>query len=270
MNELLKYKPIKNFGSLKISDGDGDPPAEEFITIKDPVTQQDVQIPKSLESFTNHLISGTRGVVKKDLQKEHDRLTGELREQLAAKEKDYVEIDAKLQEIQELGQTAEQKAKNEYDKVSKENALKVEKAETESKGWKDLYFEHKKVTDTFSSFDIKDVHNPEQVVQLFLTEGGAEVVEIINDQGEKTGKFETIVNIDIEDKDGKIESLSGTPKELFGKWIAKKQNFHHVINTLEPGGGSNFSRKPGAVDSNMLEGLSPVERMKIARQQEKQ
>ena len=128
-----------------------------------------------------------------------------------------------------------------------------------------LYQQHKKHSDVYKAFGDTKLCNPSQVATLFLQEGRAEVREKLNDSGESTGDYETVLTIDISGKDGDIETLTGTPDELFGKWINQNKNSHHVKNDLAPGGGS-YSKNNFDVSSEDVSKLSPTEKLKYARQ----
>ena len=73
-------------------------------------------------------------------------------------------------------------------------------------------------------------------------------------------------NIVLNATDGKIEELTGTPLEIFPKWIMQSKNAHHLANNLKPGGDSFKGKMDGSqLDPSTIEGMNSVEKLKYAR-----
>lgn len=239
----------------------------DMIQIKDPQTGSMVDVPKGLESFVNHLVSGTRGVVKRELEDKYGTLMGDVETQLKKKESENAEVLSQLEELRELNLTADEKAAKKIERKLSDFEKLLETADTEKNNWKEMFFQHKTRADIMSSFGSTSLCNPEQTAFIFLNEGRAEVREIIDNTGKGTGQYETVMTISITDSDGKVEELIGNPTQLFEKWINQSKNAHHLQNTQQSGGGSHFNGAAGdKIDPAALKGLNPVEKLKLARQ----
>ncbi len=239
----------------------------EYKEIKDPSTGEMVKIPKTMENFVNHLISGTRGAVKKEIQTKYDGLMKEIQSKLQEKESENKSILDKLSELENANLSAGEIAKKEFKKNMDDMKSELGKHQTESAIWKSQFETLKMDSEIRDSFGSYKLCNPEQVLYLFKQEGGAKLREIINNEGEKTGKYETIVSVKITNKDGKVEELTGTSLEVFPKWIMQSKNAHHLANNLKPGGDSFKGKLDGTqIDPSVLEGMNSVEKLKYARQ----
>lgn len=239
----------------------------EFISIKDPVTNEDVSVPKSLEHLVNHLISGTRGQVKKEEKKTHEEMMKKLEDQLRDRDTTNEELLSQLDVIREETMTADEKAKSKIERTLGDNQKAIDTLSGEKDKWKSMFFDHKMFSDIYSSFGDHRLCNPEQVAYLLKKDGKADVKEVYDSKGESTGKYETVLALDIKNKDGDIEEINGTPAELFEKWINQSRNAHHLVNNLQQGGGSQITPVYGDKSLEALKKLPPVERMKVARRQ---
>lgn len=257
INNLFKY-------AADDSTGGGSPP-KEMMQMKDPVTNEEVTIPKELESFFNHTISGTRGKIKTELQEKYQSLMQEVETKLKEKENENSEILQQLTKMKEQDMTAEERAKEQLKRLMQDNEKKLDTTAKERDNWKNLYFQHKITSDIYTSFGDVGLCNPEQTAYLFQKEGRAEIREKLNNLGEKTGEWETMMSIFIKDKDGNSQELTGSPAELFQKWINQPHNAHHLANNLRPGGGSQYGGDSSKIDPAMLQGMNPVEKLKLAR-----
>lgn len=240
----------------------------DMIQVKDPQTGVMVDVPKGLESFVNHLVSGTRGVVKRELDEKYGTLMSDVESRLKSKESENADVLSQLEELREENLTAEEKVAKKIERKLLDFEQQIQSAGKERDNWKDMFFKHKTKADIMSSFGNAVLCNPEQTSFIFLNEGRAEVREMIDNTGKGTGEYETIMSISITDKDGKVEEMSGTPLQLFEKWINQSKNAHHLQNNLQPGGGSHFSGASGDnIDPAVLKDMNPVEKLKLARRQ---
>ena len=248
-----------------------DPPAggDEFVTIKDPVTNEDVKVPKDLQSLFNHSVSGTRTATQNKMKEEYGGILSEVELKLKTKETENEDILAQLQEIRERDMSAEEKAQEQLKVRLKEYDSKIETSNKEALKWKDMYYTDRKYRDIHGSFTGVNLCNPDQVAQLMENEGRADIREIMDSSGNATGNYETILTLNIENKDGEVVEMVGNPKELFKPWILQKKNSHHISNDLSSGGGTKFNNV-GITDGVDLSKMNPTERLKYARNQPKQ
>lgn len=265
-SNLFFYGPDNGDGS-----GGGDEPpvfSGKMVEKTDPVSGQKIQIPVELETFFGHIISRTRDTVKTELE-------GKYKPLMEAMEKEASEGSLAKQELEKIrleAMTAEERAAANAKKVIEEHEKARKIAVEETMIWKERFEKATIRTDIMASFGDTVLCNPEQVLLIFATEGGAKTSEAVNGEGKPTGFFETRVTLTLEDKNGNPEQVEGTPKELFKRWITLDRNLHHVANTMPTGSGSRpvgGTYKGGRLSDEALMKLSPTERMKIAREQGK-
>jgi hypothetical protein len=261
-----------NFDLQRFNDGDsndngsGDKGTQDFYEVKDPHTGDMVKVPKSLENFVNHLVSGTRGTVKKEVSQKYDELMSEVQTKLREKETENKDILEKLGELEKQNMSAEEIAKAEFKRNIDDMTNKLKTTETDRDYWKEQFHFLRTRNDIRRSFGTTKLCNNEEVVDLLCNEGNARLREIINDAGEKTGKYETILSLNIADKDGNKTAMEGTPDQLFNKWIEQDSKAHHLLINLNSGGGSRKPNSNGSdVDEAALKNMNPIEKLKYAR-----
>ena len=261
-NLRILYEGDKGDGSGAGGQSSGD----DLISIKDPETGEDVQVPKRYENLLNHMVSGTRKNVKRQTKEEYTGLLSKAEERLREKEKENSDILSQFDELKQSTMTVEEKAREQVKTKLNEFQKKVELATSETEKWKGLFMKDKIYNDVYKSFGDIDLCNREQTATLFINEGRAEVREKLTDTGEATGDYETVLSISITDKDGNSETLTGLPTELFSKWVNQSKNHHHISNNLIPGGGSHSSKRRDLSGIDMSK-MSPTEKLKLARSQ---
>lgn len=234
----------------------------EFETIVDPLTSTDVKVPKELVGLLGHIRTTERNATKKKTDEELKTLLSELE----ASKGDNAAIAAKLQEIEDLNLTAEQRATKKFQATIKglEEANEAEKAKTDAYRKK---FEDKLIlTDVFASFDTitQPLCNAQNTADLFIREGQAKAVEVLNEDGEGSGVYETRLSLTIKEKD-ESKQYEGTASELFEKWVKQSHNIYQIQSTAIPGADTRITRGQIGKVNPEFENLSPVERLKIVR-----
>jgi len=247
---------------IDVNEGQNFKFAGEFETIIDPLTNDNVRVPKELVGLLGHIRTTERNATNKKAEAKYQPLLDEL-EQFKG---DNAAISAKLQEIEDAELTAEQRLTKKHQAMIKsyEDTIKSEQDNTDV--WRKKY-EHKQIlTDVFASFDTitQSLCNTEQTAELFIKEGNARAVEILNEDGEGSGVYETVLNLTIKEKD-EDKQYEGTAHDLFPKWINQAKNKHHVASGSTSGGGTPITRGQRNNTNPEFENLNPVERIKIAR-----
>jgi len=212
----------------------------EFVEIKDPKTGNKIKVPKELkmDEIIGHTISTTRDTV----EEKYKNLMTEI-ENLKSENKDLSRVQEEYQRLRESQMSEKEKIESNAAKVIKDHERAAKEATETAAKWKALFEKSTIRNDILSSFGDVKLFNPGQVALLFENEGNARISEKIGNDGKPTGKFETMLTLTLEDKDGKPETIEGTPSELFQKWIDLERNFHHRQNELPPGGGTPPSAK---------------------------
>lgn len=230
----------------------------ELVEKKDPISQQSVKIPKELEPYIGHIISSTRTQVESQYKP--------MLEKIQSKDSELEEVMEELTKLKELNLTAEEKAQKNAERKIKEYELKINKALEDVDSWEKKYRKSKIENDIVSSFKDVTLNNPKQTLQNLIIEGNPKIQEVLDSNGQPTGREETILTLNlINDKD-QPETIEGTPEELFKVWVNLPKNLHHQKNSLIPGGGSNNSNgKGGHID---LTGMSPEQMLKIAHRKQ--
>lgn len=229
----------------------------DYIEKTDPETGQRFKIPKDLEAVLGHYISSTR--------KEVERKYKPMIEALESEKAEFGDIKAEYEKLKEASMTAEERAQANAKKVIDEHERKSKAIAEEAGKYKELFFDTTRRNDIMSAFSGFDLCNPVQTAILLEAEGKARVEEKVDGDGKPTGAYETRITLSIPNAKGDMETIDGTPTELFSRWINLDRNLHHKKNSMNPGAGTrHMNGKTGKQD---LSNLSPVERMRAARNQ---
>lgn len=228
----------------------------KFVEKVDPVSKQKIKIPAEFESVLGHFISFTRN--------EAEGRFKPMLEALENEKADLSGIKAEYEKLKEASMTAEERAQSNAKKVIDEHEKNRKKAEDERDRFKGLFFQTIVRNDILSSFGDTKLFNPQQVAVLFEQEGRAVPEELVDSSGKPTGKWGTKMTLSLENDKGETEEVSGSPSELFKRWIGLDRNLHHVQNDIPSGSGTRQNQNSkGKVDFSKL---SPTERMNAARQ----
>lgn len=215
--------------------------AADVELMKDPITQKDIEVPKALKDFLGHVISTTRSLAQEKAKETYQPLI----DSLGQVKTENAELAKALQEFKDSQMTDGDKKKRQ----AEETANKIKTLEGDVGKWRNKCFEMQKKDDVRSVLGDMTLHNPEEVVQLFLNDGNAKVEEILDSAGRGTDAYKTFLKLKFQKDGGGVEELIGTPQDLFGRWISQPQRQHHIKNNLLPGGGSHLS---GTISGKMM------------------
>ena len=243
-------------GGTQNSSGD----ASQVIERKDPVSGQMVAIPKELEPFLGHLTSSIRST-------EGDKYKGII-ETLKGKETDFEEVKGAFEQLKLDNMSAEERALAKDAARTKEYETKLNASYEERDIWKNRYEDSMIQNDIYGSFGQTKLCSTEQVAMVLKAEGNPAIVELKDDQGKGTGKFQTQLTLSLTNPTtGKIEKVEGTPKELFKRWIDEDRNLYHQLNNLAAGGGTKTTGGTRlAVDTS---NMTPSQKIAYAREHTK-
>lgn len=254
----FRYGKLPSLSSFVREEGEGEGEGEGnssvFVEREDPVTKKKIKIPKELDVFYGHVISATR----KSAEEKYKPIL----EAVEQDKSELTEVRAELEKIREESMTAEERAQKNAEKKIREHEVLVKRSVEEAEKYKALFTQSTIRNDIYSSFGEAKLCNPDQTRMVFEQEGQARLEEIVDNDGKPTGRFETRVTIDLVNDKGEAETVEGTPKQLFQKWINQDRNLHHQVNNLSRGGGSQGNSGSARVDWSAL---SPSDRLNQAR-----
>lgn len=201
----------------------------EYVEMKNPMSGEPVQVPKSLEPFIGAVAAFNRRGAADKASVEIERLKAELDDaKLAAVEAGKNKgLDKQLEAM-----------KAEHEKTMKAVADQSARFENESKSWRGKYEDTKINNDLFSVLPSSELHNPGQTMATIRALGKPRLVEKIGIDGSGTGSFETMLELD-----GTVIPA----KDYITKFFSSDENKFHLKNKLSPGGGTTTS---GTFNSN--------------------
>ena len=241
-----------NENFLKLFPDDGAQPGggdqtPEMMSILDPVTKQNVEIPKSVNDLIGHMISTERKITRDTVKKEFAPFMTSLESLKGENE----ELAKEVEKFKESQMDEKQKATAQAERQQKEIENKMKSLEDKSLFWQAKCFEMQKKDDVRKAIGDVNLRNPEQTVQLFLLEGDAKVEQIFDDTGKGTNEYRTYLKMSLLNEQNQVEEVTGTPSELFSRWVNQPQNQHHIANNLTPGAGSQKGSQTGSSEKTI-------------------
>ena len=247
-------------GGAGDSDGDASSGGAEMVSFKDPISGNEVQVPKNIEVLLGHVVSSTRKSIESKYKPLIEKLEGDTSE--------LAEVRLELEKMKEANMSAEEKAQANAKRLIAEADARTTDALEKAETWEGEFIRLKKRVDIMNSFGNIVLCNPEQTAMVFEREGDAQVVPVLDSEGKAVpGQFQTRLSLNLTDeKSGELRRVEGTPKELFKKWINEDNNLHHQLNDLSPGGNSNGGGHKGKRAKDYLK-MSATERLRAAREE---
>lgn len=234
--------------------GDGD---IVYVEKVDPINGKKVKIPKEAELLIGHFISKTR-----------DEIEAKFKPLLESLEKEALEGSKSKEELEKIkleAMSAEDRAQANAKKAIEDHKKLAQASEERAKKFEKLFSDTLIDNQILTSFGDVKLCNPDQVKILFREEGGAHYEELVDGDGKPTGRYGTRVNLTLEDKDGNPEQVSGSPMELFSRWIKLERNAHHVRVDMGTGGGSRQGAAQNSRGKPDFSKMNPKERLDAAR-----
>jgi chaperonin cofactor prefoldin len=228
-------------------------------TYKDPVTGIWHDLPEGANELIGHIISSTRSTVQRELKGKLEPANKKL-EELAQMNQTLTE---ELEALREQTMSADDKKKSEAKKEADKYTKQLDDMTKQSAQWQRKFFDMKLQSDIYSAFDDVGLYNPEQTAVVFIAEGKARIEERKDKNGNPTGDYITLVTLTLpKNENGETEEVTGTPKELFRKWVSQDRNLHHMTNGLRPGGGSRASNSGGtkSAEQNYQEAMEQAKK----------
>ena len=205
-----------------------DPP--ETFKFKDPVTNEDVELPKSMETLMGHVISKSR----KDVEGKYKPLLDELKTKNSDILTKYQTVSSKIEELEMANMSVEEKAKAmmEKDKKKWQTDLDTEKQRADQ-GWT-KFFETKQQNDIMKALGKHNVYNAAQAMNILKSDGEVKVV-----QDEETKQYKTVIALSLPDESGNLVVQELDPQTAVDKYLALPSSANLLKDNLTPGSGTS-------------------------------
>jgi hypothetical protein len=155
-----------------------------------------------------------------------------------------VELEAQIEELRIQGLTKEQQAEERAKKSQKEYESKLKVEQETSAKWQKTYAEEKivrEITDAATDKDI-DAFNPKQLVQLLRSD--ARIAEAKDAEGKPTGTFEVRIKYSTLNKEGQLQQLDLTPREMLKLMKDDPERFGNLFRAGVNGGIGGSAPQP--------------------------
>lgn len=228
------------------NEGGGDPapadPAGDPAPNNSPDTGN-VQFNEAQQAKVNEIVQKRVKAMRTELETSERRYEQLLQNQnLTAQERD--EIATELERVQTSLRTKEQQAAYEAKKREAEFNKKYESATEQANRFKSLFETQTRNNAIISAAQQADAFNPDLFIDVLAPR--TEIVEVENEQGEKTGQFATKVRISKKAEDGTVTEALVDPSEAIEDMKNQPEKFGglfrgNVAKGIGQGSNSSFS-----------------------------
>ncbi len=161
---------------------------------------------------------------------------------LTAKERD--EIASELERVQSVMRTKEEQAKYEAKKREAEYNAQLETTTQQAQRYESLFKTQTRNNDIITAATQHDAFNPELFIDVLSPR--TEVVEVENEQGEKTGRYATKVRVTKKAEDGTVAEVLVDPSEAIEDMKNEPEKFGglfkgNVAKGIGQGSNSSFA-----------------------------
>jgi len=204
-------------------DGDGTPPVVEGQPPEAKFTQEHV----------NSLVAKERKEWQGKLKKTEETLA----KALTAKgltETQRLELQTQLEEVQGSMRSKEEQIEHERTEMARKHKEALDTTSAELSTWKDRYTKSSIQREILDGAIGLDAYDPEQMVGLLSNH--TVLADEIDEKGKKTGNLVPRTTFEIPDKDGKVEKISGSPREIIDKMSKAPKKFGNLFKNKSTGG----------------------------------
>lgn len=166
------------------------------------------------KTFTQKEVNAMMADNKKALRLQNENLVKELEQVKKSGNMSTEQIDALNLQIESLKNqhlTEQEQAQRKTENMERDHKQALEMAQTLASTWETNYKTEKIERDLMDAAVLGKAFNARQVVGLL--NNATEVVEEVNTEGVKTGKYVTVVTVDGKDKEGKPVTLKVSPED---------------------------------------------------------
>lgn len=250
MNKMMmKYSPDTGSGAP------AEAPAEEMVTVKDPVTGEELQFPKKYQIFLGHVMSFNRNAKNSNYEEIIEGLTHE-RDTLLQENKGLQE------KIQNGDATIDERIKN----ITAEHQKEIEKIIEERDGIKSQFEEtiennKRMIIDNalMKAISNKGIVNEDDFIALMKNKGNVDIKDRFDiTTGEPTGEKTVIMNLDLPDEKGNMSKVEMEVDQAIDKYLSLEKNSFWVESKLKSGGGGKnaVTEEPSSGNGKFQTGAS--------------
>lgn len=173
-------------------------------------------------------------------------------------EEDKESLAAALEDLRKQNRTSEENAKIEKKRQQERHKTELDEARQDAETWKERYTTNTVARDITDACVSADVMYPNQVVSMWKTD--AKLVEILTEDGGRTGKYRTMVDLQKTDSDSGEQFIAQmTPTDAL-EYLKEVQGNLFRPNIIPGiGGSSNSSATPGADGKFAIKDMDPAE-----------
>jgi len=196
----------------------------------------------NIQEILGHAIAKERKQTKEKVTSEYSKYVDELNQYKA----DYETTATRLKEIEE--KDLSQKDKEILELKRQVEGFTKKQKEFEDKASQNFeQFKNERIKgDVLSSFSGYELHNLNHAFNQFKADTK------IDFEQDQEGNYKTIVSATLPNEEGAFETVTGTPQEVFSKWIALESNSYLLKNSLKPGGGTSKTGNMSTVDPSKM------------------
>ena len=206
----------------------------------------DAAVAKATEGLFNQ--DAVNSMLAKDREKHQTQTQAALDEAKALRERSNLnqqekqELDARIEEMQGKLLTAEEKASREKSKLEKLSQETITALTTDRDGWQQKYTDQTIIGSITSEAAVNKAFNPEHVVAILRPI--TQLVEVVGEDGEKTGELTPKVKFNDLDKDGKPITMDLTVTEAVKRMTELEQHQALFEGTGTGGFGGSGNQRP--------------------------
>lgn len=194
-----------------------------------------------------------QAVINKQIEAEKKKAQRALEEARALRAKadltdsERREVDKRIEEMTNQLLSKEELSKREREKIIKNYEEKITELSKGVENWQNRFYETTINTELMNAAVANDAYNPEQLLAILRPRTA--LVEETDSDGNKTGKFKTLVKLMIKNDKGENLPLDLSPKEA----VKKMAELDEYLNLFKSGGaggigGINRTNQSGSID----------------------
>lgn len=162
------------------------------------------------------------------------------------------ELAQQIEQLRQETETTKQLSQKEIDKLHKTHASALQKAKDETDLWRHRFEQELISTAILQAANQYEAFDPAQIIAVIKLQN-PEIVEDLDSDGTRTGKFTPKVTVVDKDKDGRDTKLVLSIADAVKRMSETESHFNLFKPTAKSGlgfGGSEIRTKPGDVPKN--------------------
>ena len=207
---------------------------DDFITMKDPYSEETVNVPSNLEGFIKNLVKFNRHKGAEKSQSEMD----ELQEKIDA-------MNSELEEARKVGSGSTKEIesiKAAHQKELKKLADQVDGVTKQAGDNENRYYSYRMKSELLSKLPLADLHNVDDTLEK-IQRSAKWVKRVDSAKGEPTGEVDLVLTLPVKGDNGKSKVVDYAPEDGIKAFLSDPANLYLLKNKLSP--GSQQSQTPG-------------------------